>query len=192
MLAQAGGQAFGRSGIHIKHRQCRQSLGRERCRYGTAHAAAAHHQRTSALQRQPLAQHAAHKTGAIKHVALQLSVGTSAHGVACARNGSGGRHQVHQLGGRHLVRHGDQRATDVGEREHAAQKRGVVRALAAHGHHHHIGPGFLEPGVVNHGRLEGVRGEANVGNDFGVAVDDHGWAALAALAAFTPARSASK
>ena len=96
------------------------------------------------------------------------------------------------------MRHGDQRATDVAQLEDGAQKDRVVLCLATHGYHQCIDPLLFKVGVVDHRRLEGMCRKSNVGNDFGVAVDEHEETIkikliyLADLAADTAARSASR
>ena len=123
---------------------------------------------------------------------------TALHAPAIAAVGST---VVQQANRRDLVRHGDERATDVGKLENCAQKIRIVLGPAPHGYDNGINPGILEPGVVDHRCLECVRREADVSDDLGVAVDGKAchffllfiaFAAFAVFAALTPARSASK
>jgi len=76
------------------------------------------------------------------------------------------QHVVTELEQRHgarLVRHRDQRAADVLEREHRAQESRVVLGPAAHRNDDRIDAGSLEVRVVDQRRLEGVRRPADVG-----------------------------
>jgi len=85
-----------------------------------------------------------------KLVAHQAAVGQALDRVAGAGHAHGGRDLVQQADSDHLVRHGDERAADVGEREDAAQEGRVVLGLAAEGHDHRVDPVLLEEGVVDH------------------------------------------
>jgi hypothetical protein len=95
-------------------------------------------------------------------------------GVAGTSHLRGGRHFVQQADRDHLVWHGDERAADVGQREDALEEDRVVGRLATHGHHDGVHAHVFKVGVVDHRRLEAVRRVADVGDEFGVAVDHGG------------------
>ena len=130
-----------------------------------ADATRADHQRAGAAHLQALALQAAHEALAVEHVADQVALRVALHRVAGAGHAHGGRHLVQQVEHAHLVRHGDEGAADVLQREQAAQHGAEVAGLAAHGNDDGVHPYRFEPGVVDHRRLEAVRRPADVGDE---------------------------
>jgi hypothetical protein len=63
---------------------------------------------------------------------------------------------VEQRDRRDLVRHGDQRATNIGQAEERLEHRRVVVGLHAHGHDDGVDSGLLEIRVVDHRCLEAL------------------------------------
>ena len=174
--AQPRGQALGGVGLPVVQGDRADAGSGQRGGNRAADAAGAHHQHAGPGQLQALALHAAHEALAVEQVAFERAVDRAPHCVAGAGHVHRRGDAVEQAHGGHLVRHGDERAADVGEREHRAQEGGVVRRLAAHGHHARVDADVVEVRVVDHRRLEGVRGVADVGDEFGVAVDHGVWA----------------
>ena len=97
-------------------------------RDGRADTAVADHQRALALGVETLARHAPDEPGAVELVAEQRPVLAQQHGVGGTGHLGGRRQLVDQLGGRHLVRHGDQGAADVRQLEQQREELAVLLA----------------------------------------------------------------
>ena len=164
MGAQAFGQPFGAGGTGVIQADVGHTLGRERCRDGRAYAACARHDHPRPAQRAPLAQQPAHKTRSVKLVTQPGAIGPQQQRVAGPGNAGGGRDFIGQRQGGDLVRHGHQGALEVGHTRKRRQRASVVAGLHAHGHHHGVNPPLFKPGVVDHRRLERLRGVAQMGN----------------------------
>ena len=171
MRAQPPGQPVGGLRIDVVQADRANAGTGQRGGDGRADTAGADHQHPRASELATLAQHAAHEAFAIEHVADEPAVGRAAHRVAGAGDLHRRRHLVEQAHRGDLVRHGDQGAGDVAEREHRSEKYREVLRLATHGYDHRIHAGLFEPGVVDHRRLEAVRGKADVGDEGSVAGD---------------------
>jgi hypothetical protein len=113
----------------------------------------------------------AHKTFAIEHVADERAAGAEANGIARTCDFRDRAGVVEQPDGRHLVRHGDQRAVDVRELEYETQEVGVGIRLAAHRHHNRVDAVLLEIRIVDHRRLEALGRVAEMGDEPGRAAD---------------------
>jgi hypothetical protein len=120
-----------------------------------------------------LAFNAANEARAVELVAEQCAVGAQQDRVARASDASGGCDLVHQPDRRYLVRHRNQRTTNVRELEYRLQGGWVVLGLHAHRHHDRVNAVLLEPGVVDQRRLETLGRIAEVGDEGGLATD-HG------------------
>ncbi|MND81281.1 hypothetical protein D3C80_730720 [compost metagenome] len=127
------------------------------------------HDRSLALDLPPSAQHPADETFPVEHVADKAAVRSDFHCVAGSSNLRIGGNFVQQSHGGDLVRHGDQRAMDIGKAEDQFQKCLVVIRPASHRHHDCINAVFLEIGIVDQRRLEGMRRETEMCDEFCVA-----------------------
>ena len=114
---------------------------------------------------------AANEALAVEHVADQPPVFGAAHRVARARHLDRRRNLVEQGDDRDLVRHGDERAVEVGEPADLGECAAEI--LPPDTHRNDGGVEFtpLEPRIVDHRRLEGRRRIADMGDDLRVAVD---------------------
>jgi hypothetical protein len=164
---QPHGKRFRRIDAHVENADRRRAGCRERRRDRRADAARADDQRAGAVDDAAFAAQATNEPFAVEQVADQSRLGIAADRIARASDLHCWRSNVEQGHGAHLVRHRDERAADVLEREDRAQESRVVLVPAAHRNDHRIDAGPLEVGVVDHRRLERVRRPADVGDQRG-------------------------
>ena len=122
--AEAAGERLHRGGVGVEDREAGDAGLGERGGDRRADAARADDERAGACEGAALAEDAADEALAVEHVADEPAVGVDADGVAGAGDRDGRRHLVEQADGGDLVRHGDQRAVDVGEAEDEPQELG--------------------------------------------------------------------
>ena len=115
-------------------------------------------------QAHTLALGAANKARAVEEITEQRSVGPAQDRIAGTGDAHGGGALLHEADGRHLVRHGHERAADIGELEYGFQRRRIVGAAHTHGHDHGVDAGAVEIGVVDHRRLDRCNGVAEMRN----------------------------
>ena len=114
VLEQTSGQRFRRLRADVVQRQGADARCRQRCGNGRADAAAAHHQRPRPLRREPFAPDTENKAFSVKHITAERAVGFGANRVTGARNCRRRAKMLHQPAGGDFVRHGDQRANNIG------------------------------------------------------------------------------
>jgi hypothetical protein len=144
---QPRGERFGSVGARVEDADRSRAGLRERRRDRRADTARADDQRAAPSTTQPFAAQASNEPFAVEQVADESAVGIAADRIARARDLHRRRSHVEQGHGAHLVRHRDERAADVLEREHRAQEGRVVLVPAAHRHDHRIDSGRSKYGL---------------------------------------------
>ena len=154
VLKQTFGQRFRRLRTDIVQRQGADARRRQRCGNGRADAAAAHHQRPRPSRLETFTRDTEDKAFAIKHIAAQRAVGFGTDRVTGARYRRRWAKMLHQPAGGDFVRHGDQRANNIGHLKQHRHKGGVILRLDAHRHHFGVNLLMSQPRVVNHRRFK--------------------------------------
>ena len=154
VLKQTPGQRFSRLRTDVVQRQRADARRRQRSGNSRANAAAAHHQRPRPSRLETFTFNTEDKAFAVKHIAAQRTVGFGTNRVARPRYRRRRAQTLHQPAGGDFVRHGDQRANNIGHLKQHRHKGGII--LRLHAHRHHFGVNLLmnQPRVVNHRRFK--------------------------------------